>query len=66
MKFEGSYIPFWGDWKSMMRDRHEQLRAATATATATGEWRVQVQVAERAICAREDLGYTWRATIDRR
>jgi hypothetical protein len=29
MKLEGSYIPFWGDWKSMMvRYCREQPRAA--------------------------------------
>jgi hypothetical protein len=40
MKLEGSYIPFWGDWKSMMVCYCDEQSRAAAAGGGNGQWRV--------------------------
>jgi hypothetical protein len=50
MKLAGSYMAFWGDWKSMMRGYGERVRSTAATGGARqrdeGEGRRTKDVAE--------------------
>lgn len=54
MKLEGSYMPFWGDWKSMMRGYLE----GRAGAVEGVKERVERRATEGAMGARECIQTT--------